>query len=365
MKKKCISDLLVLYKKSCVTKYNHWIFGKVFLLFLTLHFVQAYPLEGDWLGITPGMEIYQDVLIHDTTYLEGRVDCKNRYKAIKPLLEKYNRNFTVLDIGASQGFMGFSIARDFPNATVIMIEGSENEGKYLQKLCYINNLSNVILCNKQLNYGDLHDLSKAEHFDIVLALNVLHHFRGEELESLNTLFDLADHVVIENPPIGDHLACNYSKGIVPLENRLNAMNGEVIFTQSRHTGRHLIAKTRYFKGNPPAIEWRDICIQKNYRDGESLPYFIHSDFDEKLFFKIKANKVHATSWLNGINLVSFLHLNGIWPKKESLMSLFSLDNFDKLSELNVSDFKPWNIILKGHSIAFIDQSDHYNLLSKE
>ncbi len=331
---------------------------KIIFFSLIISSVFSYAVEGDWLGITPdNMEIYQDVLIHDTVYLKGRVDCKNRYKTIKPILEKYNRSFTVFDLGASQGFMGLSIAKDFPNATVIMVEAGEKEAKYLQKICCINNLKNVVLCNKRLNYEDLYILSKAEHFDVVLALNVLHHFHGEELKSLDLLFDLADHIIIENPPIGDHLACNYQGGIVPLEHQLNSMGGEIIFKQSRHTGPHLTAKTRYFKGNLPGIEWRDVCVRKNFRIEGAMPYFIHSDFDDKLFFKMKGNEVHVSSWSKGINFVSFLHLNGIWPKKESLLNLFSLSNFENLSKFNITDFSPWNLILQGHSIAVIDQSD--------
>src|SRR5579872_5613963 len=125
---------------------------------------------------------YQDVIINNVIVAHGSQECAKRYDAIRPLLQKYNRPITVLDIGASQGYFSFRIAHEF-DASCVMVEGNyygengEKTADELEKLCILNtNLRNIILLKKHISPDEFQILSECEHFDVVLVLNVIHHF---------------------------------------------------------------------------------------------------------------------------------------------------------------------------------------------
>jgi hypothetical protein len=54
----------------------------------------------------------------------------------------------------------------------------------------------------------------------------------------------------------------------------------------------------------------------------------------------------------GINLVTFLALNGTYPTKYDIKQTIS-----KLTKGRLSDFTPWNLIVQGNNLELIDQRD--------
>jgi len=128
-----------------------------------------------------GYEQYQDIFINGKIVKpanNNQFDCETRYTIIKKVLDKYNRPFTMLDIGASQGYYSFRTAYDY-NSVCVMIEGNNNEypltGDQLLHLCKCNtSLDNIILFQKPIVIADLQHLSECEHFDVILAMNILH-----------------------------------------------------------------------------------------------------------------------------------------------------------------------------------------------
>jgi 2-polyprenyl-3-methyl-5-hydroxy-6-metoxy-1,4-benzoquinol methylase len=149
---------------------------------LLAHTLCTTDKQYNFLDITQiGQEQYQDIFINGQVIKKGSRECTKRYQAIKQALSKYNRPITVLDIGASQGYFSFNIARDF-DATCVMIEvnyrDSDNITDQLLDLCKLNtDLDNIIFLEKRITADDLTMLGKCEHFDVVLCLNVVHHTR--------------------------------------------------------------------------------------------------------------------------------------------------------------------------------------------
>jgi SAM-dependent methyltransferase len=106
----------------------------------------------------------------------------------------------VLDFGANLGYFSFRIATEF-DATVVMIDESEE----LRDLCITNNLSSTVYLRRHCSASDLDFLGKLEHFDVVLALNVLHHFKAWR-RAVDAVLALGDRVVIQTPGADDLLA---------------------------------------------------------------------------------------------------------------------------------------------------------------
>ena len=47
----------------------------------------------------------------------GTDDCGPRYGMIKPVLDRLDGPFSVLDVGAAQGYFSFRIAQEYPQSS--------------------------------------------------------------------------------------------------------------------------------------------------------------------------------------------------------------------------------------------------------
>jgi hypothetical protein len=143
---------------------------------------------------------YQDIIINNEVIFRGvGPDCNSRYEAISKIIAKYNRPIKILDLGASNGYFSLRIAHDF-DALCVMIDVSDR----LCNICQLNyKIPNLVYLKKELSLYDLTVLCQHEHFDVVLALNVVHHMEPWK-EILDIIFQLGDTIIIETPPANDN-----------------------------------------------------------------------------------------------------------------------------------------------------------------
>jgi hypothetical protein len=150
--------------------------------------------------------IYQDVVIDNTIYPIGTDICEPRYDLIKPVFNLYNRPFSVLDLGAAQGYFSFRTAYDYPHSACVMVEADMTayygqHGSMLHDLCQKNSkLNNIFFLKRALDLSDLTYLNKKEHFDVVLAFLVVHLMHKdvkEQIKIVETLLQLGDNVILE------------------------------------------------------------------------------------------------------------------------------------------------------------------------
>lgn len=150
--------------------------------------------------------IYQDIVIGNHIHEIGTDLCAPRYELIKPLLDRYTKSFTLLDLGAAQGYFSFRTATDYPHSSCVMIESNNtsyyaHHGDMLYDLCRMNShLENISYINKRINLTDLQLLNKDKHFDIVLALLVVHlmdESLHEQIKIIEELLQLGDYLIIE------------------------------------------------------------------------------------------------------------------------------------------------------------------------
>ncbi|NGX53782.1 MAG: tRNA (mo5U34)-methyltransferase [Chlamydiae bacterium] len=198
----------------------------------------------------------------------------DRYEAIKSVLKQYNRPFTVLDLGANNGFFSIKIAEDF-DAVCVMIDGSER----LTDICTLNTERNKIIhFQKHFNHAEIVELSKQEHFDVILALHVLHHvdnWRGW----VDTLFQMGDNVIIETPSADDPI------------------------NKFEHTKQ----LARYLTSLPNAVQIG------------AFPR--HDKFDHMLWFCQNNNGFNQAPFRLGIKPTSFFKFNGRFPTQSYVHEL--------------------------------------------
>ena len=279
-------------------------------------------------------EQYQDEWVRGERVSAGVRDCASRYEIIREFASQFNRPFTVLDIGANLGYHSFRLMEDF-DCVSVMIEGPVYHAS-LYELAERND-SGVILYH-QCNQESLRALAEVEHFDLVLALSVVHHIRGDVNETCEIIRDLGDYAIFE---IADEkAACG--------QDRVRAIDVGRDWTPIGKGKSHLAdsERTIYLTHRPKTK------LDRRYWTC-NLPSTIRisSGFDAKhLSF---TSKPERRDWIRGINLATFRAFGGSWPQKSDLLRWLDATDTDSLH----GDIRPWNFIVTGENLELIDRED--------
>jgi len=285
------------------------------------------------------MEQYQDIWI-DGEVEKGVRECESRYESIRKQLEPYkNKPFTVLDIGANLGYFSLRIAHEFPKAVCVMIE--HDYADWLKGIADRNGLKNVIILKKQVSKTELERLADCEFFDVVLALNVVHHIGYDSLPAIERLGEL---LIVETPSPYDKGSCG-QKELQPIFEHIEARYS-FIGRFSRHTSTELSLMS---------------CL-KSKKNGLKRKFWDADDNGNKGVSDIKIQRgkyintrkegVEKREWYAGINLRTFQHLNGIYPWKLEICVSVGESDWKQHSDLS-----PWNIIVQGSGVKLIDVND--------
>ncbi|CDQ20641.1 methyltransferase domain-containing protein [Halobacillus karajensis] len=136
--------------------------------------------------------VYQDIWVKGKLVKKGQRECANRYEKVKEKMKEWDDRFTVLDLGANNGYFSYRIAEDF-QVPVTMIEAKKEARKIYDR----NENPHVTLINRRVDVKELKELCEKQKFGVVLALSVLHHFDNYE-EVIDVLFAHSKHLFIES-----------------------------------------------------------------------------------------------------------------------------------------------------------------------
>jgi len=122
----------------------------------------------------------------------GRRECANRYKIIKTFCGTLKEPFTVCDIGANMNYFGMRLTEDF-NCKVMSFDFHQFETReYLVK-----RNKNIMFLKRKVSLTDLELLNSCAHFNLVLALSVLHHLPGDSSQWVEQFKKLGDNLIME------------------------------------------------------------------------------------------------------------------------------------------------------------------------
>jgi len=282
------------------------------------------------------MEQYQDIWVKGKLSKPGIRETESRYELIKSIASQYDRPFTVLDIGANLGYFAIRLTEDFPNCTVVAIEGIYSN--WLKEVLSQNESERVILLERKFSLDDLRKLAKVEHFDLVLAMSVIHHIKGSFGEVLETVRSLGDNVIAETAT--EDRACGQSsvkESFIPEDasilgygkSHLKGPKRPVFLLQQKRT--HLAER---FIG----------CTRP-----DKLEMEIESDFSTKKM----TNRDETRDWHRGINLKTFRYFGGSRPNKNKIVEMLE----PKKPTTPHHDLNVHNIILQGDDVQIIDFND--------
>lgn len=140
---------------------------------------------------------YQDKWSNGRLIEKGTRECAERYAIVRAFCaEKFDRAFTVCDVGANMCYFGIRLAEDFPLCRVVAYEFHSPAMRYahLRQSVAARRIS---LVAKKLHLEDVSSMALSERFDLVLALSVLHHLPGDSGQWVSALRALGKHVIAE------------------------------------------------------------------------------------------------------------------------------------------------------------------------
>lgn len=239
------------------------------------------------------------------------------------LLGQYRRSITVLEVGRTSHAYLFGFAKRYPGTYVLMDRKLPVSADTLEDRAFKNI---VFLHPEYIDAALLLDLGKCEHFDVAIIRDGDHLISEQMMRALPILLGLGDHIFIEMP-----------ERFVEAAQKVHAC--EVLPTQ---LGMCLC----YFEMHKTSIlKSRWTASEEN-----SANYGIVSNFEEKRMAKQSTGT--TSSWIPGINLLTFLMLRGVYPTDNMMRK--QLKTFKHIDH---NDLVIGNIVVQGAKITPIDFHD--------
>lgn len=280
------------------------------------------------------MEQYQDIWVRGKVKSKGVRDCESRWETIKEIASRWSRPFTVLDVGANLGYFSLRLAEEF-DCTVVAVEGMY--GDWLQSILEENANPRVLFLRRNMSVRDLKRLADVEHFDLTLALSVVHHFGGPFDKSVDVLRSMGDVLLLEMA--NEAGACG--QGIVK-DSQLPD-DAEIVGWGPSHVGG---------PGRPIAVlEQEKSTLRRAYMGTplKDVDLEIRSSYESKTVVQ----RGETRDWYRGINLRTWLNTNGSYPSRTHIRRLL----LDARPDGVHGDLKAHNTILQGDAVQFVDRLD--------
>ena len=245
---------------------------------------------------------------------------------ITSFLDHYQRDITLLTIGKKSLLCGIEIAQQYNNACVVMVKQEAQIVEQAQ--------SNYCVLSFTPNLRLLQLLGECEHFDVI--------FFDEQDQTKETIAELAkmsDYIVAIAPTDATHGDTQLYRVVCPGSNE-SEVNYRILESLAPK-----VLQRRSLVWPPPTP-----------RKFRPKTYIILSNFSQKKlkkFINAEPDKISITDWAKGINLLSFLFFNGVFPSRDTLLKkVEGMCNDYKFNWHN--DLSPANLIVDGANLKCID-----------
>ena len=270
-----------------------------------------------------------------------------RLELLRPVLSRYQRRFTVLDLGAgiNHPTLGYEIAEEF-DAVVVEVEKDWKPVETIGK--------RAMVLKHKFTVPDLMKLSECEHFDVVIAFNFIHWLGVEWQVAADAVLGMGDYVFVQPPTNKDMESSLYKQAWPESWRDVPHMNG--YFREHAEW----LGSTSQFPGHPPRpIYMRGNGVKRLTRtnwdaplaDADIVVYSTHKLIQGS--FQHKIPREHR-EWAPGINLWNFCRLGGIVPCFDEIQEMLRRLS---LPDKKHGDIQPWNMILDGECLRLIDGGD--------
>ena len=288
-----------------------------------------------------------------------------RLELLHPMLNKYIRPFHVLDIGGgvepSQN-IGQEIARAYDQAVVTVVEQDWTKEKFQSS-------PRTMICKHTLSAEDIVRLATCQHFDVVLALNVVHWYESEWEIVLRTLTSMADWVAVQVPDVGE----GENRPDMPGREHVEFMHDWIGGYMEAMDKCKRLGETVQFADHPPRSLWllkgnryglRTLTRTSWDADEDSARMDVSSDETSVWAFNRKKRKlITSTDWHAGMNLATWVRLGATWPNAdwvEERMREAVGEWMDGRPDGVHGDIATHNFIFNGERMWLVDGQDGWD-----
>jgi 2-polyprenyl-3-methyl-5-hydroxy-6-metoxy-1,4-benzoquinol methylase len=283
---------------------------------------------------------YQDDWINGKVVKTGERECAERYEVVRNVAAQYSRPITVLDLGANRGYFSVRLAETF-GAVCVMFEKRSG----LESICHANPELRLIAFKRKMSVSDLMELANTEHFDVVLGLNVFHHFR-DSVAAFEQALKLGECLVVETPSLEDSAACG-QRSVKPILKAIDKSGACQIGEAPSHVTPSVKRPIYLIRRSKP--ELARTCFQMNRIKASSVRrHRITSTLRRK---SIAFKNGEDRTWFPGINLWTWANLGGVYPSIDEVESMMRVEF---ALHPDHPDIRPWNFILQGDCVKLID-----------
>lgn len=264
-----------------------------------------------------------------------------RYDLIAPLLQRYKRRFTLLDLGAGiNPYTAQRISREF-DACVVAIEQDVIADDELTKFG-----PRALWLRKKVNAEGLKQLACCEHFDVALALNFLHH-DSQWTKAAIAIDKMAAGWIVQTPYAHDKETCG-QEATAEIHRSISEIG--VYVGESVQFPSHM----------PRPIYEMKTLWSPHYTLTMSSWTAPHDCIEAKIFsdYLEKNIEIHNADgskplrrYIPGLNLWNFANLGGAWPRKDVVLKL--IREFPLPAEHH-GDIMPHNFLFDGAELFLID-----------
>lgn len=290
------------------------------------------------------MMAYQDTYIRGRVTAEGDRPCAWRYEVVRQVVAAYERPATVWDIGANLGYFGCRLAHDYDCISVMV-----DSRPALIETCRENDDPHTIALLHRLTATELAELAASEHADVVLALNVLHHM-PDWRQALTAIVALGEAIVIETPGRDDFGSVNYEVSQAILD-ELESLEPTILAKAHSHVTPGVERPIYLIHRQKSSVTAGYAYRERVRRRGphQPRPHVITSTLTEKT---ITYADGESRPWVHGMNLWNWAQLGGAYPGRRRVRDAIYAAHESLASQHG--DFRPWNLILSGHTVTAID-----------
>ena len=250
--------------------------------------------------------------------------------ALHSVTKNFKRRITVLEISPTSAEYTLSLARTTRAICVaLLVAGGETAVIEQVKNSKQRNIS--VMAPKNPQNDTFNTISRCEHFDVVMVQDITKYMTCSCSKLAETLIKLGDYVFIEAGSF------EMKQEMVRRKLSLVAKKGENELYLS-YKQKLSLDIARY--------------TQKDRPINPKPKYTIKSSLTEKLFYKRASSE--PTRWVDGINLVTFSMLRGVYPEDEHIRKQLTL--MEKMCPGH-NDLVLGNIILQGDRLIPIDFND--------
>ncbi len=236
----------------------------------------------------------------------------DRFVPIEQMLTQFLRPFTFLEVGVSEECFSLRAAPSYPNGVFVIWQGdSALLSTVLIPGCPLNN---VIWLKRNIHAKEVENLSLCEHVDVSFLCNNLPQFK-DKWEVVLDSFVKMSYVVIVALPSCDQQLSHAEREWLPVINHHLSLIATRIIAPSPLSA----APVYYVIQNPSLCSWTWTTLEDP--DFGDQSYSISCGFENKRVFQQNCRWPCSWDWAPGINLITFLMMNGAFPSREEIVQL--------------------------------------------